>query len=108
MISDKTKQTIDALPKEELRLEVVKGNRSRFQQDNFAYAESRLKQLDEEDQIAQHKAQLKIAVDANEIAKHANALAVEANTTAKNAWRAAIFSVIVALLTIVVTMCSNS
>lgn len=108
MVSDNAKQTIDALPKEELRLELAKGNGSRFQRDNFAYADARLKHLDEEDQIAQHEAQQEAAVDANAISRQANAIAMEANTIAKSAWRAAIFSVVVALLAIVVAMCSKS
>ena len=107
MVSENAKRTIDGLSKEDLRLEVEKSNRSRFQHDNFAYAQARLKKLEEEGQTAQQQAQLATSEDANEIARAANVIALEAVTVAKNAWRIAVFSVIVALLSITVTMCSR-
>lgn len=100
MVSESAKQTINALSKEELQLEVNKGNRSRFQRDKFAYAKARLKQLDEEEQTEQHNARLTAATDANEIAR-------QANTIATRALRMAILAVIVALLSVVVSMCSK-
>lgn len=107
MVSENAKRAIDELSKDDLRLEVERSNRSRFQGGNFAYVRSRLKQLEEEDQTGQHLAQLAVAADANEIARAANIIALEAISVAKKAWRAAVFSVIVSLLAIVVTMYSK-
>lgn len=42
MISDKAKKVIDALSVEELRYEIERGNRSRFQRDKYAYLKVRL------------------------------------------------------------------
>ena len=67
MMSEGAKRAIDELSKDNLRLEVEKRHRSRYQGDNFAYAQTRLKQLEEEDQTGQHQAQLAVAADANEI-----------------------------------------
>ena len=107
MMSEGTKRAIDELSKDDLRLEVEKRRLSRYQGENFAYAQTRLKQLEEDDQTAQHQAQLAVAADANEIARAANEIAIEAISVAKKAWRAAIFSVVVALLAILVAMYSK-
>lgn len=53
MISDETKATIDALPKDELVFEINKRNRSRFQGDKFAYLETRLAALADEERKSQ-------------------------------------------------------
>ena len=46
MISQKAKDTIDSLSAQELRFEIERGKRSRFQRDNFAYLKVRLAELE--------------------------------------------------------------
>lgn len=55
MLSDDAKRTIDALSKDELRQEINKKNRSRFQGDNYAYLQTRLASLEEQDRQAQRQ-----------------------------------------------------
>jgi len=81
MISDETKRMIDALSMEELRLEIEKANRSRFQGDNYAYIKTRLAILKEQEQttrrqqdVTQTEEQIALARKANQIAKDANSL----------------------------------
>lgn len=69
MASDEARKIIDALSKEDLRIEVTKGYRSRFQGDNFAYAQARFHQIEEGERAAQHQAELDAATEANEIAR---------------------------------------
>ena len=47
MISQESKDVIDALSIDELRYEVELGNRSRFQRENMAYLKVRLRSLEE-------------------------------------------------------------
>ena len=108
MLSEESKNTIDALPKDDLVLEVNKGRRSRFQGDNFAYVQSRLQQLEGDDKTSQLKAELDVANETNSIARDANKIAGEANLTAKKAWRASLLSVVVAVVAIVVSMCTKN
>lgn len=49
MVSDETKAAIDALSKDELRHEINLKNRSRFQRDNYAYLQTRLAALEEQE-----------------------------------------------------------
>ena len=108
MLSEESKNSIDALSKEELLLEANKGRRSRFQGDSFACAQTRLQQLEDSEQTAQHTAQLDLASQANDIARDANKIACEANATARKAWRAAVLSVVVAVVAIIVSMYSKN
>jgi flagellin-like hook-associated protein FlgL len=108
VVSEEAKKLIDNLPEEELRLEVNKAHRSRFQGDNFSYVQSRLQNLERDERAAQHGAEVAALTEANEIAQKANELAVKANATATNAWRASIFSVIAALVAVIVSMCGKA
>ena len=53
MLSEETKAKIDALTKDELRFEINQKNRSRFQGANFAYIETRLAALEDQEQHSQ-------------------------------------------------------
>jgi anti-sigma-K factor RskA len=104
MISEEAKTAIDALSKDELRLEVNKANRSRFQGDKFAYVQSRLQRLEEAAQTDQHRAELAATTEANQIARQANAIATEANAISKKAWRISVLSAVIAIVAVVVSM----
>lgn len=107
MLSEDAKNAIDSLSKDELRIEVKKANRSRFQGDNFAYVQARLEQVEENEASAEHKAELDLAQEANTLAKSANQIAKESSETSKKALRASVLAVIVALVAIVVPMCAS-
>lgn len=100
MVSEQAKTAIDGLSKDELRVEVNKAYRSRFQGDNYAYARGRLEQLEEEQEAKYVQAQLDVAAEANKIAK-------EAIGVANRSWRMAALSALVAIVAIVVAMCSK-
>lgn len=53
MVSDETKAAIDALPKDKLRHEINLKNRSRFQRDNYAYLQTRLASLEENERTTE-------------------------------------------------------
>lgn len=55
VISDETKTTIDALTKDELRQEINRKNQSRFQRDNYAYLQTRLAALEEQERAIQRQ-----------------------------------------------------
>lgn len=83
-MSPDAKATIDALSRDELRLEVAKGNRSRFQREKYAYAIARLAQLSEQEANQQGNLQIGLMQEANSIAQGANDIARAAND--KAAW----------------------
>lgn len=97
MLSDESKKAIDALSKDDLLLEVNKGRSSRFQSEKFAYLQSRLQRIQESDNAAQHEAELEVGIEANNIARDANA-------TAKKSLRLSVLSIIVAVVAIIVAM----
>jgi hypothetical protein len=103
MISPETKAAIDALSRDELRLEVEKGHRSRFQHDNYAYAKSRLAQLDEAEANRHVDREHALMEDANRIAQDSNKIAVAANKRATWANWIAIASLIVAIISAVIS-----
>ncbi len=81
MLSDEAKKTIDALSKEELRLEIDRGNRSRFQDDKFAYLKTRYASIEENEQqeirqedVAHKTKELGLAQEANLLSRNANKL----------------------------------
>ena len=83
MISEQAKAEIDALPKEELRLEINKKNRSRFQKDKYAYAQTRLETLEQKHQeeqfqrgVSQKEKELSIAQEANRLSHRANIISM--------------------------------
>jgi hypothetical protein len=97
VLSDESKQAIDALSKDDLLLEVNKGHSSRFQGEKFAYLQSRLQRIQESENTAQHEAEIDVGVEANNIARDANA-------TANKALRLSKLSIIVAVVAIIVAM----
>ena len=99
MISPEAKATIDALSRDELRVEVEKGHRSRFQRDNYGYVKSRLAQLDEAQANQQINREHALLEEANRIARKANARVSFANRVAVVSLIVAIVSVLVAILT---------
>ena len=97
MTSPEAKTAIDALSRNELRVEVEKGHRSRFQRDNHAYAKSRLAELDEAEANRHVDREHELMEEANRIAREANRRAIRSN------W-IAIASVIVAVASAVITV----
>jgi anti-sigma-K factor RskA len=111
MLSDTAKVEIDNMSREELTLELNKGNRSRFQRDNFAYLQTRLSELNKQENTEHSKAQLSLAEEANHIAREANNQSRTANATSAKAYRMATLSAIVALLAVIVAalaQCQNA
>lgn len=104
MLSEQSKQAIDALPKEDLIQEIHRGNRSRFQGDNHAYLQTRLDMLEQQEQAEKKREEIGVGKEANELAKEANSIAREANTTASKAYRVSIFSVLVALVAALIAL----
>jgi hypothetical protein len=81
MLTEKAKQEIDALSKEELRQEIDKGRRSRFKGDKFAYCQTRLSNLEAQEKgehrqqdFSQKQEELSLAREANQISRKANNL----------------------------------
>lgn len=104
MHSEQSRQAIDALSKEDLIQEIHRGNRSRFQGDNYAYLQTRLTVLKQQEQAEQKKEEIGVGKEANELAKEANDIAREANITASKAYRTSIFSVLVALVAALIAL----
>jgi hypothetical protein len=97
MVSDEAKRTIDALSNDELKLEINKRNRSRFQGDNYAYLETRLS-IVEQGKQAEHRQQ-DIAYKEEELtlAKEANQISHKANRLSKIAISISITAALIAL-----------
>jgi len=107
MLSDHSRQTIDALPREELLVEINKGSRSRFQGDSFAYLKTRQALLEKHDHDKHIEQQLSIDASANQIANEANEIARNANTTSSKAYRMSLFSVVVAIVAALIALLSR-
>ena len=78
-LNNNTRAAIDALSKDELRCEVNLGQASRFQHESFAYVQTRLKQLEEQEVAERHQQaleyqdkQVELAQEANDISRSAN------------------------------------
>jgi hypothetical protein len=92
MTSDETERMIDALSKDELIQEIHTGRGSRFQGDNYAYLQTRLAALEEQER-AEHRQQdvghkeenLALAREANQISHKANRLSKIAITVSVGA-----------------------
>jgi CHASE3 domain sensor protein len=104
MISPEARATIDALSRDDLRLEIEKGHRSRFQRDNYAYAKSRLVQLEEADERGNTDREHTLMEEANRIAQDANRIAVAANRRAITANWIAIVSAVIAIVAVIVSV----
>lgn len=97
MLSDEAKKGIDALSKEELRLEINKKNRSRFQGDKYAYAQTRLATLDLQEQEEQRQQSISQKQEELSIAREANQLSHRANNLSKIAIGISIIAFLIAL-----------
>jgi hypothetical protein len=97
VISAEAKAAIDALSRDDLRMEVEKGHRSRFQGDKYAYAKHRLAQLQEVEERGDVDREHALLEEANRIAH-------DANERAKFANRIAIASVIVAVIAVIISI----
>lgn len=80
-MTDKSREAIDGLTKDEIREEIAKGPRSRFQRDTAAYLHVRLAQIEDQERAAQqadearrHEREIETAEEANRIASGANRL----------------------------------
>jgi len=104
MISPDAKAAIDALSPDELRMEIEKGHRSRFQRDNYAYAKSRLAHLEGADAAGNMEREHGLMEEANRIAQDANRIAAAANRRATTANLISIASVVVALIAVVISV----
>jgi len=75
MVSEEARKIIDALHRDELILEINKGRRSRFSDDNYAYLKTRLSTIEaqqaketREADGAHKEEELKLGRQANELA----------------------------------------
>ena len=108
-VSEKAKEIINSLSKEELRLEKSKGIRSRFQNEGFAYLETRLATLEDEEQKQHEQATLDVAKQANNIAdsalavsKDSNKIAEKALETSNKSKKLAIWAIVISLVALIV------
>jgi hypothetical protein len=69
MITPEVRAEVDTLSRHDLRLEVEKGRRSRFQGDKYAYAKTRLAQLDEQEASQKAEKDRAPVIEANKLAR---------------------------------------
>jgi hypothetical protein len=100
-ITDDSKQAIDLLSLDELRAEVIKGNKSRFQGEKHDYAIARLAQLQEEKRDKQRAEDTASESEKINIAKEANDISRKANKLSKWALGVSIAAVIITALHII-------
>jgi len=101
MLSEEAKKEIDALSKEELRQEINKKNRSRFQRDNYAYLETRLETLEQQDQEEKRQQDVDQKQEELSLAWEANQLSHKANNLSKIAIGVSIIAALIALWTLI-------
>ena len=106
-VSEETKALIDRMSRSELALEINKGRRSIFQDDNFAYLRTRQQELDRQAVEDGENKQDELSREANAIAREANDLSRVANRTSDKAIRISVLAAFIALLAIVVTLFSQ-
>lgn len=107
MVSSETRVLIDGMPKEKLLEEINKQTRSRFQRDNYAYLKTRLELIDKQEESNLQGQQLALAQDANRIAVKANQIACVSNVTSSKAYRMSVFSVVVAIVAVLIALLSQ-
>ena len=101
MISDKSRETIDALSFDELREEVLKNSSSRFQGEKFDYLLSRFKKLNDHQRAAEHRENIGVQSEHLKTAEEANRIAEKANGLSKLAVWVSVLALIISLLTFV-------
>ncbi len=97
MLSDETKKTIDALSKDELRQEINKGNRSRFQGDKFAYLQTRQAAIEEQEQHEIRREDVTHKTEEITLAREANNLSHKANKLSRIAIVVSVLAALIAL-----------
>ncbi len=97
MLSDDTKKIIDALSKDELQQEINKGNRSRFQRDNFAYLNTCLAAIEQQEQNEIRQEDVGHKREEISLAREANQLSHKANNLSKIAIAISILAAVTAL-----------
>ena len=107
MLSEDAKRTIDALPKDELVQEINKNNRSRFQGDNYAYLQTRLAAIEQQNQQAIRQEDVTHKNEELSLAREANQLNQKANKFGKIAIAVSIVAALIALGALIVDVWSN-
>jgi hypothetical protein len=93
--SERAKQKIDSMSKEELLHEKNKGNRSIYQNENFSYMMTRLEVLQGQEE-GQHKQ------ETLNVAKQANTIATKALGISNQSKNIAIWAIAISLITLVI------
>lgn len=96
-LTAEAKQEIDSLSLEELRAEVLKQNKSRFQGAKYDHALARFAQLQEEKRDAQRAEDTASESEKINIAKEANRISREANKFSKLAIWISVFALLISL-----------
>ncbi|MEQ1775925.1 MAG: hypothetical protein ABL891_19275 [Burkholderiales bacterium] len=107
MISKDTQQLIDNMSREELLSEIMRENRSRFQNDNYSYLKTRLAVIDEQQRSCAHEKEVNFSAEANRIAAEANDIARNSLATAGKAFRMSALAVMVAVVSAVLALLSQ-
>jgi len=106
MISDKSKNTIDSLPFDELREEVLKDTSSRFQGEKFDYLIARFAKLKDDMRTSEHQENIEVQREHLKTAEEANEIAEKANKYSKIALWASGFALVISILTLIAS-CLN-
>ena len=107
MLAEDTKKTIDALPKDELVQEINKKNRSRFQGDKYAYLQSRLAAIEQQDQQAIRQEDVTHKNEELSLAREANQLSHKANKFSKIAIAVSVIAALIAIGALIIDVWSN-
>ncbi|HHT9911573.1 TPA: hypothetical protein ACT9LC_002781 [Legionella pneumophila] len=107
MISDNDRKTIDHLTKEELLEEVNKGNLSRFQREKYAYLQTRLACLTQQENNEVRQEEVVHKKEELALAREANQLSHKANTLSKTAIWVSALAVLIALGALIFEICSG-
>jgi len=108
MLSDDAKKIIDALSKDELREEIDRGNRSRFQGDKFAYLNTRYASIEENEQKEIRQEDVTHKTREINLAQEANQLSRNANKLSKIAIAVSFVAVIVAIGALIIDILSGN
>jgi hypothetical protein len=98
MLSEEAKKQIESLSKGELRQEIDKGRLSRFKGEKFAYCQTRLANLEQQEQEERHQQDVSQKHEELSIAREANQISRNANNLSKIAIAISIISIIAAII----------
>ena len=107
MLSEDTKKTIDALPKDELVQEINKKNRSRFQGDKYAHLQTRLAGIEQQEQQEQRQEDVTHKKEELSLASEANQLSQKANKLSRIAIAVSIIAALIAIGALIIDVWSN-